>query len=507
MTLTLESLRRHGLRWIAILGWMATLGNAMLSLLLVGRVNYWMTLLEVAASLVSSRAARCGVMNRGTRVALATTVVVHPAALVAMMTGHPFQIDTHLSFLAMMTPLAMLCDWRALVLTAALITLHHLAVALAAPDLAFLGGAPILRLLIHVSAVWGEALILASVAFRLRRLLLSHEEQVRRSVLLVTDADAARDRAEKALAHMHVADAHSAAMDERQRIDQLAAATRRAELLMFATRFEGSVARVTRGVSEAAAALHGMARTLDTLSTDMRRRTTGAASAAGRASETAQAMAWRVTQLSGSVGAIAASVHRHATLSDEAGQRSIIGNRALRALADRSGQVNGFVGTIRAIAAQTNLLAINATIEAARSGDAERGFAVVAQEVKGLAGQASNASQAMVALIAGIDAGTDEAESAFGEIRSTITELSGVAGAIRAAIDAHGTAAEEIERSTALSAETSGALASELLDLAHTAEAANALAGEVQDSAGVLLHTIGALHEATNTFVEHLRAA
>ncbi|HIJ96697.1 MAG TPA: bacteriohemerythrin [Desulfuromonadales bacterium] len=108
-------------------------------------------------------------------------------------------------------------------------------------------------------------------------------------------------------------------------------------------------------------------------------------------------------------------VQSSARLMENIAQRVKISSKSVEELGQRSDQIGAIVSTIQDIADQTNLLALNAAIEAARAGEQGRGFAVVADEVRALAERTTKATKEIAAMIKAIQTETQSAVSSMSE--------------------------------------------------------------------------------------------
>jgi len=237
--------------------------------------------------------------------------------------------------------------------------------------------------------------------------------------------------------------------------------------------------------------------------------------------QSARAATGRADVVVASAGDVAASVDTVATGSQqmEAAIREISQNateasrvagqavgvaeattRTVGKLGDSSQEIATVVKLINGIAEQTNLLALNATIEAARAGEAGKGFAVVASEVKELAQETARATEDISRRVEAIQGDTAGAVQAIGEISGVIGQINDYQATIAAAVEEQTATTNEMNRNVAEAANSSRSIASAITGLAAGTAQTNEGVAEAQRSAAELARMSDELQDAVRRF-------
>jgi len=201
---------------------------------------------------------------------------------------------------------------------------------------------------------------------------------------------------------------------------------------------------------QVATAMHEMTATVQEVARNAEQASLAAADADGQARAGDKVVAEAIAQIERLAAEVARSTDAMAHLQQE------------------SNKIGSVMDVIKAVAEQTNLLALNAAIEAARAGEAGRGFAVVADEVRGLAQRTQKSTEEIEGLVAGLQNGTQQVANVMNNSRSltdssveltrkagvslenitrTVSNIQSMNQQIAAAAEQQSAVAEEISRS------------------------------------------------------------
>jgi methyl-accepting chemotaxis protein len=457
-SLNIDRLRRWAAGLVAILSALVTAIVVVTDLVLNGGpgLGSMLSIAGLAALGLTYLVAKTGPSFRYLAVAVMMTEVV---ALLIATKGQPYQTDIHMAFFAALAICALLYDARAIIIGAALVAVHHLALGMTVDDLVFYGGGGFPRVLLHAVILIVETGALVWMTVNTGRLLRVADE---RSEIARHNADKAAELARdvermdqtqrQSRAHMmeqlSTDFARVVAAASRGDFSQRVVAKYEDEAMStLSSSINGLLDTVGTGVDETGKVLarlaaldltvrmrgtyqgalarlqddtNALADQLETVISNLGQSVGGLRLATGELLEGANDLSDRTTRqastierttkaMEGLAAAMAASVEqaRNASrnaegLSQNAEAGGAVMAEATEAMAKisaSSANIANIIGMMDDIAFQTNLLALNASVEAARAGEAGKGFAVVAIEVRRLAQSAAEASSQIKGLI------------------------------------------------------------------------------------------------------------
>lgn len=275
----------------------------------------------------------------------------------------------------------------------------------------------------------------------------------------------------------------------------------RLSLETLSLQLQSSIAEtVTRAVEDVESTAHQ----IQSAARDTRAQTDRAAGAVKDIHQRLQSVAAALEEVTRSIDEIRGQTSQAKAVA-EGGVGQIRGvDQAMGGLEAAVQRINEGVVSINDIAERTNILAINASIEAARAGIVGKGFAVVASEVRKLAGQTVEATATIGAQTADLSSAAHKSLAAVRGLIETIASLDKTSSSIAGAVDEQGVVTQEITRDAQVAADQSRQVDAAVDQLSGTSNQTEQVAQGLHQVVGRLRQDLEAIRQDVKRFLESL---
>lgn len=299
-------------------------------------------------------------------------------------------------------------------------------------------------------------------------------------------------------------DAMNASAEQQKR---QAEADKKVAMFKLAGDFDNRVGGVIRSLTSAAESMTMTAQNMKHASDQTAQISSMVAAGATQADSNVQTVASAAEELAASSSEIARqidSVAKKANLAANDAQATSASVQELVTLAESIGEV---IGTIKDIADQTNLLALNATIEAARAGEAGKGFAVVADEVKKLASETSQKTEEIDQRVSRIQEAIRQSVTAMQKIIDNVAQIDAATTSVAGAVEEQNAATAEIGRNVTEASTGTQQVSSSIVQVQQNAAETGQSANMVLSAASDLKDQSELLQKEVTNFLSEIRAS